>query len=145
MPEIISEKALVEELNHFRYILTNYDFSEISNVIFFDIESLNCYLKMYEDNPFERQYKDIETILDRISAYLPSNISNDTIEVLTDILDSSYCNMDLLKDHLLFNVKLDFIERVKNIQTEEEWQMLLVACDQLRLEQLAKLQVEVNV
>lgn len=145
MQEIISEQALTKELNHFRFILTSYDFTEISNVIFFDIESLNCYLKMYEDNPFERQYRELEIILDKISAYLPSNISNDTIEVLNEILDSSYCNMDLLKDHLLFNVKLDFIERVKDIQTEEEWKKLLVTCNQLRLEQLAKLEYEVKV
>lgn len=145
MLEIISEQTLMDELNQFRCILTSYDFSEISNVIFFDVESLNCYLKMYEDNPFERQYREIENILDRISAYLPSNISSDTLEVLTEIFDSSYCNMDLLKDHLLFNVKLDFIESVKAIKTEEEWQTLLVTCNQLRLEQLVKSNREVNV
>ncbi len=145
MPEIISEEALIIELNHFRSILSDYDFTEISNVIFFDVESLNCYLKMYMDNPFERQYKELEIILDRISAYLPSTLSNDTMDILSDILDDSYCNMDLLRNHLLFNVKLDFIERVKDIKTEEEWQGLLAACNQLRLEQLTKLEYEVKV
>ncbi|MBC7959185.1 MAG: hypothetical protein H7X94_04885 [Vallitaleaceae bacterium] len=138
MPEIISEQTLMDELNHFRAILTHYDFAEISNVIFFDVESLNCYLKTYADNPFERQYRDIERILNKISPYLPSNISSDTIDALSEILDSSFCNMELLKDHFLFNVKLDFIERVKSIQTESEWQKLLTLCNDLRINQISK-------
>lgn len=145
MPELISEQALVNELNHFRYILTSYDFSEIGNVIFFDIESLNCYLKTHEDNPFERQYREIEEVLSKLSPYLPSSIGQDTMEVLSDILDASYCNMDLLKEHLLFNIKLDFIERVKSIQTENEWLELISLCKQIRTEQLAKLENEVHV
>lgn len=134
MSEIISEEILIDELNHFRYILTNYDFSEISNIVFFDLESLNYYLRTHEDNPIERQYNEIEMALDKLSPYLPSNITNDTIDVLSELLSTECYNTTLLKEHLIFNIKLDFIERVKSIHSEEEWNKLVFICKRLRQE-----------
>ncbi|PKM94080.1 MAG: hypothetical protein CVU84_11510 [Firmicutes bacterium HGW-Firmicutes-1] len=134
MSEIMSEEVLIDELNHFRFVLTNYDFSEISNIVFFDMESLNYYLSTHEDNPIERQYQEIEIALNKLSPYLPSNISSDTIDVLSELLNTEYYNTTLLKEHLIFNIKLDFIERVKSIDSEEEWQKLLIICKRLRQE-----------
>lgn len=134
MPEIISEEILIDELNHFRYILTNYDFSEVSNIIFYNIESLNHYLKTYKNNPFERQYQEIEASLNKLSPYLPIGISGETIEIIAEVFDSQTNFPYSLKEDLLFSLKLDFIERVKNIKTEDEWLNLLSTCKKLRYE-----------
>lgn len=132
MPDVISEELLVDELNHFRYILTNYDFSEVSNIIFYNIESLSLYLENYKDNPFERQYQEIETSLNKLSPYLPVGISKETINSIFEIFDSKPYFAYILKEDLLFNLKLNFIEKVKNIKTEEEWLSLINICKKLR-------------
>lgn len=136
--EIISKEALVDELNKFRDILINYDFSEISNIVFFDVQSLNIYLKTHDGNPFERQYEEIEKILNKIISYLPTTISNDTIELLTEILDSKYQNKEVVRENILFNIKMDFIDRVRAINSNDEWNKLLLVCEKIRAEKEAQ-------
>lgn len=136
MCDILSEERLINELNHFRYILTNYDFSEISNLIFFDIKSLNLYLLNNKDNPFERQYLEIETSLNKLSPYIPVDLSNDVLDTIIEIFSFNSNASEILKENLLFNLKFDFIEHVKNIRTEDEWLNLLNTCKKLRFEKM---------
>lgn len=136
MTEVISEEVLVNELNHFRDILNNYDYQEVSNVIFFDIDSLDYYMKTHKDNPFERQYREIESAFNLLSPYLPSSMTSETIEILLDIMKSQNVHSEIAKENVLFNMKLDFIEQVKNIQSEDEWSRLIGVCKKLRLEKL---------
>ena len=135
---IISEKKLIQELEHFRDILLNYDFSEVDNLIFFDIQSLDIYLQTYEDNPFERQYKDLETSLNILIPYLPIRISNDTIEMITKFLNYKNQDEEIIKKNIVFNLKMDFIDRVKNIKTEDEWKSLILQCSEIRKEKKSK-------
>ncbi|MCT4542072.1 MAG: hypothetical protein N4A63_00875 [Vallitalea sp.] len=132
MTNIISEVELENKLNEFRDILINYDYSEIDNIIFFDINSLNYYIENNKENPFEKQYDAIEKILNSIYIYLPCSISDDTINVISKILNVKYGDETLVKQNLLFNIKLEFIEMVKNISSEEEWQNLVLLCKKIR-------------
>jgi hypothetical protein len=142
MTEIISEEVLVDELNHFRDILNHYDYEEVSNVIFFDIDSLNYYMQTHKDNPFERQYKEIETAFDLLSPYLPSSITEETIQMILEIMNRQDVESELVKENLLFNLKLEFIERVKGIQSEDEWNLLIAICKKLRNEKLFEVSQE---
>ncbi|GKX28110.1 hypothetical protein SH1V18_05900 [Vallitalea longa] len=132
MTDIISESELETKLNEFRDILLNYDYSEIENVIFYDINSLNYYIENNKGNPFEKQYDAIEKILNSIYQYLPCSLSDDTINVISEILNVKYQDESLMKQNVLFNVKLEFIEMVKNITTEDEWNRLVISCKKIR-------------
>ncbi|GMQ62318.1 hypothetical protein [Vallitalea maricola] len=132
MTDIISETELEIKLNEFRDVLINYDYSEIENVIFFDINSLNYYIENNEGNPFEKQYDAIEKILNSIYLYLPCSLSDDTINVISDILNVKYGDETIVKQNVLFNIKLEFIDMVKNISTEEEWKKLVQLCKKIR-------------
>jgi hypothetical protein len=129
---IINEEDLEVALNNFRDVLLNYDYSELSNVIFLDVESLTEYINNNKGNPFEKQYNELEDILDKIISYLPNSLPNDTIDVLTKILNTNYNNEDLVRKNILFNIKMDFIQHVKNIDNNE-WLELINKCKQIRL------------
>lgn len=132
MINIISETELENKLNQFRDVLIHYDYSEIENVIFFDINSLNHYIENYKENPFEKQYNAIEKILDSIYPYLPGSLPNDTINIISKILNVKYGDEELVKQNVLFNIKLEFIEMVKEISTETEWNKLVDLCKKIR-------------
>ena len=132
MTDIISESELEIKLNEFRDVLLNYDYSDIENIIFFDVNSLNYYIENNKDNPFEKQYDAIEKILDTIYQYLPCSLSDDTINVISEIMNVKYQDEKLIKQNILFNVKLEFIEMVKNISTEDEWNRLVLICKRIR-------------
>ncbi|MCT4685883.1 hypothetical protein [Vallitalea sp.] len=132
MTDIISETELEIKLNEFRDVLINYDYSEIENVIFFDINSLNYYIENNEGNPFEKQYDAIEKILNSIYLYLPCSLSDDTINVISEILNVKYGDEAIVKQNVLFNIKLEFIDMVKNISSEEEWNKLVQLCKKIR-------------
>lgn len=132
MTDIISENELVNELNKFKDVLFNYDYSSIDNVIFFDVSSLNHYIENYEDNPFEQQYKALEEILDNILPYLPNNLPDDTIEIITKILDVKYDDKEIVKQNIDFNIKLEFIQTAKNIKSDKEWDKIVHLCKKRR-------------
>lgn len=132
MTDIISEIELEHKLNQFRDVLINYDYSDIDNVIFFDIQSLNHYIEHYKGNPFEKQYDAIEKILDSIYSYLPGSLPDDTINVISKILNVKYGDETIVKQNVLFNIKLEFIEMVKNISTDAEWRQLVALCKKIR-------------
>lgn len=129
---IISENELENKLNQFRDVLINYDYSEIDNVIFFDINSLNHYIENYKENPFEKQYDAIENILNSIYPYLPGSLPSDTINLISKIINVKSQDEELIKQNVLFNIKLDFIEMVKDISTEKEWNDLVELCKKIR-------------
>lgn len=133
MSELISEETLVSELNKFRDVLLHYDYSDVKNVIFFNVKSLNAYIRTYRDNPFEKQYQDLEAIFNKIIPYIPSNIPEEAINTITHILDPDYENKEAIKRNILFNIKMDFIETVKNVSSESQWQELLNLCKDIRL------------
>lgn len=124
----ITEKELVNNLNEFRDVLLNYDYSEVDNVIFLNIESLNYYIKTHKNNPFERQYQDLERLFNKIMPYIPSNIPNEAIEVITKLLKSRYNDDKIIKKNIDFNIRMDFIQTIKCIRTEEQWNKLVEEC-----------------
>lgn len=132
MSNIISENELENKLNQFRDVLNNYDYSEIENVIFFDINSLNYYIENNKDNPFEKQYDAIENILNTIYPYLPGSLPNDTINLISNIINTKCGDEELVRQNVLFNIKLEFIEMVKDISTEREWARLVDLCKKIR-------------
>ena len=119
--EIISEKELETKLNEFRHVLLDYDYSDVENVVFMNIDALNAYIKKHQDNPFERQYNDLEKIFNSIIPFIPSSIPDEAVEAITNILETKYEDRDVIKKNIQFNVKMDFIETVKGLSSEREW------------------------
>ncbi|MFP4697446.1 MAG: hypothetical protein ACLFMO_01945 [Eubacteriales bacterium] len=132
MGDILTENELVKNLNQFRNVLVDYDYSEVNNVIFLNLESLNSYMKTHKNNPFERQYYDLEKIFNKIIPYIPSNIPNEAIDAITNILESRENDKELIKKNITFNIKMDFIQTVKSITSEKDWNQLLKICNDIR-------------
>ncbi len=132
MREIISESDLIYQLEQFRHILFYYDYSEVNNIVFFDVQSLNCYLESHKDNPFERQYQALETILDIILPYLPNNLTDQAMDTIVHFLDRESGNEVAIKENIVKNIKLEFIQIVKSLRTENEWHYLINICKKIR-------------
>ena len=130
--EVLSEEDLILNLNEFRDTLINYDFSEVKNVVFLNVASLNTYIKNNKNNPFTRQYREIETLFNKIMPYIPSNIPNEAVEAITKILETKYDDKSVIKKNIYLNVKMDFIRTVKNIHSEKQWSQLLTMCKRIR-------------
>ncbi|TCT14647.1 hypothetical protein EDC18_105128 [Natranaerovirga pectinivora] len=130
--EILSEKELEYKLNEFRHVLLDYDYSDVENVVFMNIDALNSYIQKYQDNPFERQYQDLEQIFNSIIPFIPSSIPDEAVEAITNILETKYEDRDVIKKNIQFNVKMDFIEMVKGLSSEREWKELLELCKDIR-------------
>ena len=140
MKNIISEKKLIDTLNKFRDVLLHYDYSEVDNVIFLNLESLNMYIKTYKNNPFERHYIELEKLFNIILPYIPSNIPESEIEKITEILSSRCDDQNIIKKNIDFNIKMDFIQTVKLITNEKDWLEILDACTKIRKNKLLQLQ-----
>ncbi|TCK90608.1 hypothetical protein EDC19_2377 [Natranaerovirga hydrolytica] len=135
--EIISEKELEVKLYEFKHTLLNYDYSDVDNVIFFNIESFNWYLKRFKNNPFEKQYNELEEIFKVIMPYIPSTIPDEAIDTITHILEAQYDDKELIKKNILFNIKMDFIEMVKDLSSQKNWDDLVAQCQEIRKAKVA--------
>lgn len=132
MDTILSENELTETLNSLRDTLLHYDFSEVDNIIFYDIESFTNYIETHRRNPFEMQYRDIEHALTKLGPYLPTHLSPNAIDILSQTLSEEFGNKSLVDETILLNIKLDFIDDIKKIQSEDEWEALIDKCNTIR-------------
>ena len=59
------------ELENLRDLINNFDYSELKNVTFINLESLFTYIAQVEDNPFRRQYEAMQSSLDILEPFIP--------------------------------------------------------------------------
>lgn len=125
--EILTDEQIEYYLNELRNTLTNYDFSDVSNLLFFDIESFSYYLNNTVNNPFEMQYQEIESILTLLSPYIGTSIPSDIMELFEDLgYEISYNN--ILTNNLFLSAKLDFLDRIKSTESQRDWLLLIDEC-----------------
>lgn len=133
MEPILSQQELSNQLNEFRDIIQHFDYSEIKNVTFINLESLYTYIAQVEDNPFEKQYQALHKILDIIEPYLPFAMGNTAVEFLVQAsMVSSHEEMESLKKRFSSKTRLEFMNAVRGITQDDEWQYLVNICENIR-------------
>ncbi|NMA84539.1 MAG: hypothetical protein GX962_11860 [Epulopiscium sp.] len=140
MYSILSKIELQQYLNQFRTLATNLDYSQFDNIIFFNLESFYSYMENISGHPFQEQYDDLEKILDIIEPYLPFAVGDTALAFL---LEATYVNdeieMEQLKLKYGSRLRMDFINLVQNILSEEEWEYILQLCETIRQEKESNL------
>lgn len=131
--EIISPNELTSKLNNFRNTVNNFDFSEVQNVTFLNLNALYTYISEVEDNPFKRQYDIIQEQLSDIIPYIPFAMGTTASEFLDKASNiQNEVQMEMLKVEFSERSKLDFIDTVRMIHSDEEWDYLISICETIR-------------
>lgn len=130
MDNILTQERLLEELEKFKFTLKNFDYSDIKNIIFINLDSLYCYIENIEDNPFKLQYKKLQNILDIIEPYIPFTTENEFVNI-TDMNDS-FTDLEDIKHAFSAKKRFNFINYVRSLTTESEWQDVISICKDIR-------------
>lgn len=133
MSQLLTKEELAYHLSLFREILTNFDFSEIKNIRFFNLESFYHYMNHVPNNPFKRQYEALEEQLDYIQPYIPFMSEERADEFLKELAQAvSEEESQKIKDAYTKKLRMDFMNIARIATTEEEWQNIMNACEQIR-------------
>lgn len=134
MSELLTKEELAYHLSLFREILTNFDFSEIKNIRFFNLESFYHYMNHVPNNPFKRQYEALEEQLDYIQPYLPF-VSEERADEFLKELSGAVTEKESrkIKEAYTKKLRIDFISVARVATTKEEWENIMDACEQIRM------------
>lgn len=130
MDNILTQERLLEELEKFKFTLKNFDYSDIKNIIFINLDSLYCYIENIEDNPFKLQYTKLQNILDIIEPYIPFTTENEFVNI-TDMNDN-FTDLEDIKHAFSAKKRFNFINYVRSLTTESEWQDVISICKDIR-------------
>lgn len=133
MQQVLSSKELYTHLNDFRQTLQGFDYSNIGNIRFLNLESVFAYMETVENNPFKRQYIALQEVLDILQPYLPFLSSQRAKDFLIHI--STVTNDDeveLLKLEYIQKLRMDFISTTRKINNEDDWELIISICEQIR-------------
>lgn len=133
MENVLTQSELLTELNNFKYNLQNFDYSNIKNITFINLDALYYYIENIEDNPFKIQYEKLQKILDIIEPYIPFSIDSDIIDIL-DItsISSNDEESHMIKNFFSLKKRINFMNSVRIITTDEQWQYLIDTCEKIR-------------
>ena len=133
MQQVLSSKELYTHLNDFRQTLQGFDYSNIGNIRFLNLESVFAYMETVENNPFKRQYIALQEVLDILQPYLPFLSSQRAKDFLIHI--STVTNdeeVELLKLEYIQKLRMDFISTTRKINNEDDWELIISICEQIR-------------
>lgn len=133
MQQVLSSKELYTHLNNFRQTLTGFDYSNIGNIRFINLESVYAYMETVENNPFRRQYAELEEILDTLQPYLPflsSQRAKDFLIHISTVTDDD--EVEDLKLEYTQKLRMDFINTTRKITCEADWKLIMNICEQIR-------------
>ncbi|NLK96587.1 hypothetical protein [Defluviitalea saccharophila] len=133
MTNILTSEQLSDELNKLKALINDFDYSELKNVTFLNLESLYTYIAEVEDNPFQRQYEALQASLDILEPYIPFATGERARDFL---IQASQMNTDeeieYLKQDYLDRMRLEFVNTIRMIQSEDEWKYLTQICETIR-------------
>lgn len=134
MSTLLTRQQLENHLNHFRHILSDFDYSSIQNVRFLNLEAFFTYMNTIEDNPFKKQYQELQESLDILQPYLPF-VSSKRAKDFLNALGTSTSDLEIENIKKVFTQKLreDFIHLSKTITMDSEWERILYICEEIRL------------
>ncbi len=133
MQQVLSSKELYMHLNNFRQTLAGFDYSNVGNIRFINLESVFAYMETVENNPFKRQYTELEEILDILQPYLPflsSQRAKDFLIHISTVTDDE--EVEDLKLEYTQKLRMDFINTTRKITQEADWKLIMNICQQIR-------------
>lgn len=133
MQHVLSSKELCMHLNDFRKTLQEFDYSHIENVRFLNLESVYAYMENVENNPFRNQFQELQARLDTLQPYLPFLSSQRAKEFLIQIAQvTNDEEVEKIKLEYLKKLRLDFINTSRKITCQEDWNLIVQTCEQIR-------------
>lgn len=133
MSTLLTQQQLKAHLEHFYHILSNFDYSQLQNIRFFNLDSLYSYMETIKNNPFQEQYAALQHELDYIQPYLPFVSSERAGEFLTLIAkaknDDEVCS---IKKDYTKKLRMDFINLARTTTTKSQWQNIIDSCEEIR-------------
>lgn len=130
---ILTQEQLYNELNNLKYLVNNFDYSELKNVTFINLESLFTYIAEIEDNPFQRQYEALQTSLDILEPFIPFATGEKAKEFLIQVSQTtSDEEIQWLKQEYINKMRIDFVNVIRMITSEDEWNYLVQICESIR-------------
>lgn len=133
MQHVLSAEELYMHLNMFRQTLKDFNFTHIGNLRFLNLESIWAYMETIENNPFKRQYNELESILDTLQPYLPflsqERARTFLITIATITNDEE---IEALKSEYHHKLRLDFINVARKTSCDREWKLIMDTCEKIR-------------
>lgn len=133
MQQVLSSQELYTHLNNFRETLQRFDYSDLGNITFFNLESVYAYINTIENNPFKRQYNELQENLDNLQPYLPFLSSERAKEFLLKIAATEDDeDIEHLKAEYTKKLRMDFINATRTLRNEKDWDSILMVCEEIR-------------
>ena len=133
MQQVLSSQELYFHLNNFRETLQEFDYSDLNNITFLNLESVFSYIETIDDNPFKRQYNELQQILDSLQPYLPFLSSQRAKEFLMNIANATDDkDVEKLKAEYTQKLRMDFINAARLITKEKDWHSIVGICEEIR-------------
>ena len=134
MPALLSKQELEFELQDFRHLLSDFDYSSIKNITFLNLDAFLAYMENVEDNPFKLQYEALQKKLDVLQPYLPfvsASRANEFLEALAQARSDDESTQ--IKKDFTKILRDDFIKFSRTITTNDEWSHTIKVCEEIRL------------
>ncbi len=133
MQQVLSSKELYNHLNDFHKTLQGFDYSNIGNIRFINLESALTYMESVKNNPFQKQYEQLQETLDILQPYLPflsSSRAKDFLIHISTVTDD--VEVERLKVEYSQKLRMDFINTARKITCQEDWRLIMAICEQIR-------------
>lgn len=122
----ISKKELLSNLNELKKILSEFDYSSLYNVIFFNLDCYYSFLNnMYTKD--KKQKYTLEELLNNLEPYIPFEFDEKTISYLITSQIDDFDSISLQKIFVK-RAKVDFINSIKNATTIQKWDKIISTC-----------------
>ncbi|OON94591.1 MAG: hypothetical protein ATN31_02965 [Candidatus Epulonipiscioides saccharophilum] len=134
MPRLLTETELKNTLLEFKNILSEFDFSVLKNLIFFNQESFFLYVENVKDNPFKTQFRLLNEKLDILQPYLPFVNTDRASEFLNEISKATTEEKSReIKKNYTAKLRQDFFEVARKISNPIQWDNIFKTCEEIRL------------
>ncbi|WP_305767598.1 hypothetical protein [Candidatus Epulonipiscium viviparus] len=134
MPKLLTETELKNTLLEFKNILSEFDFSILKNLIFFNQESFFLYVENVRNNPFKKQFTLINEKLDTLQPYLPFVKTERAAEFLGEIAKAtSEAKSKEIKLSYTTKLRQDFFEFTRKLNSSIQWDNIFKTCEEIRL------------
>lgn len=134
MATLLTKQELEMELDDFRHLLADFDYSAIKNITFLNLNAFLAYMENVEGNPFQRQFKALQDKLDILQPYLPFVSSTRANQFLEDMSNAQNDeeSLSIKKDYTKI-LRDDFIKFSRTVKSNDEWQSAVEVCEKIRL------------
>lgn len=134
MPTLLTKQELEVQLEDFRHLLSDFDYSSLKNISFLNLDAFFAYMENVEGNPFKAQYDALQNKLDILQPYLPfvsANRANEFMEALSHTHNDE--EVTAVKQTFTKILRDDFIKFSRTVTTNDQWLRIISVCEEIRL------------